>query len=73
MTDETSLMEICRPRVFGLFTSTFAGSQVCWLIFWWWDAEMLKLEHVVGLAVYNIGTAETRVLGSRCPMFRPFD
>ena len=33
VTDETSLMEICRPRVFGLFTSTSDGVQVCWLIF----------------------------------------
>ena len=34
---------------------------------------MLKLEHVVRFAVYNVGAAEARVLGSRCPMFRPFD
>ena len=34
VTDEMSLIEICRPRVFGLFTSICFGSQVCWLIFW---------------------------------------
>ena len=34
---------------------------------------MLKLEHVVRFAVYNVGAAEARVLGSRCPMFRPLD
>ena len=32
--DETSLIEICRPRVFGPLTSTSDGLQVCWLIFW---------------------------------------
>src|SRR5213594_3624152 len=34
VTEETSLIEICRPRVLGLFTSIFNASQVCWLIFW---------------------------------------
>ena len=34
---------------------------------------MLKLEDVVGLAVYNVRTSEARVLGSWCPTFRPFD
>jgi hypothetical protein len=29
----TSLIEICRPRVFGPLTSTSLGLQVCWLIF----------------------------------------
>ena len=33
VTDDTSLIEICRPRVFGPFTSTSAGLHVCWLIF----------------------------------------
>ena len=33
--EETSLIEICRPRVFGPLTSTSAGLQVCWLIFWY--------------------------------------
>ncbi len=32
--DETSLMEICRPRVLGPLTSTSEGLQVCWFIFW---------------------------------------
>ena len=32
--EPTSLIEICRPRVFGLFTSISFGSHVCWLIFW---------------------------------------
>ena len=32
--DDTSLIEICRPRVFGPLTSTSAGLHVCWLIFW---------------------------------------
>ena len=27
------MMEICRPRVLGDFTSTFVGLHVCWLIF----------------------------------------
>jgi hypothetical protein len=31
--EETSLIEIWRPRVFGPFTSTSLGLQVCWLIF----------------------------------------
>lgn len=31
--EETSLMEICRPRVLGPFTSTWVGLHVCWLIF----------------------------------------
>jgi len=31
--DETSLIEICRPRVFGPFTSISLGLQVCWLIY----------------------------------------
>jgi len=34
VTELMSLMEICRPRVFGLFTSISFGSHVCWLIFW---------------------------------------
>src|SRR4051812_10732924 len=32
--EETSLMEIWRPRVFGPLTSTCSGSHVCWEIFW---------------------------------------
>jgi len=34
VTDEMSLFEIWRPRVFGLLTSICDGAQVCWLIFW---------------------------------------
>ena len=33
--EETSLIEICRPRVFGPLISISAGLQVCWLIFWY--------------------------------------
>ena len=33
--EETSLIEIWRPRVFGPLTSTSDGLQVCWLIFWY--------------------------------------
>src|SRR6185369_11032421 len=32
--DDTSLIEIWRPRVLGLLTSTCDGSQVCCEIFW---------------------------------------
>src|SRR5262245_64863089 len=34
VTDDMSLIEIMRPRVFGLLTSICLGSHVCWLIFW---------------------------------------
>jgi hypothetical protein len=34
VTEETSLIEIMRPRVLGLLTSICFGSHVCWLIFW---------------------------------------
>ena len=34
VTDEMSLIEICRPSVRGFFTSTFSGSHVCCEIFW---------------------------------------
>ena len=33
-TAATSLIESCRPNVFGPLTSTSEGLQVCWLIFW---------------------------------------
>src|SRR5438093_387895 len=33
LTEPTSLIDICRPRVFAPFTSTSAGLQVCWWIF----------------------------------------
>src|SRR5205823_5689003 len=33
--EDTSLIEICRPRVLGPLTSISEGLQVCWFTFWY--------------------------------------